>query len=254
MVFFQKWPFFDVFEIPLCWQRKKSQKMTQKWASIFFPVPRFFDFSSTEIFQKIPALEIFFKTRFLPVSIRTNAFFWFFIFFQCQDFFQKISSAGKSRHWKKMKKSFFARLHSYECIFLIFHFFPVPGFFPKNLQCREIPALEKNEKTVFCPSPKKVPIGFLSFYYFRLAFSKNPIGIPTGDLQYRNNLQYRNKRVLPVSPTGFFLLGRAHFYYLGSPPRGGRFTSRPTAYVGPALPALEVVRGPCVPIAIFCFS
>ena len=212
MVFFQKWPFFDVFEIPLCWQRKKSQKMTQKWASIFFPVPRFFDFSSTEIFQKIPALEIFFKTRFLPVSIRTNAFFWFFIFFQCRDFFQKISSAGKSRHWKK------------------------------------------NEKTVFCPSPKKVPIGFLSFYYFRLAFSKNPIGIPTGDLQYRNNLQYRNKRVLPVSPTGFFLLGRAHFYYLGSPPRGGRFTSRPTAYVGPALPALEVVRGPCVPIAIFCFS
>jgi hypothetical protein len=58
---------------------------------------------------------------------------------------------------------------------------------------------------------------------------------------------------LPVSPTGFFLLGRAHFYYLGSPPRGGRFTSRPTAHVGPALPALEVVRGPCVPIAIFLF-
>ena len=169
MVFFQKWPFFDVFEIPLCWQRKKSQKMTQKWASIFFPVPRFFDFSSTEIFQKIPALEIFFKTRFLPVSIRTNAFFWFFIFFQCRDFFQKISSAGKSRHWKKMKKPFFARLQ------------------------------------------KKVPIGFLSFYYFRLAFSKNPIGIPTGDLQYRNNLQYRNKRVLPVSPTGFFFAGASPF-------------------------------------------
>ena len=162
-----------------------------------------------------------------------------FRFFQYRDF-SKNPGTGDF-----LQNPFFARLHSYECIFLIFHFFPVPGNPGTG---------KKMKKPFFARLQKKVPIGFLSFYYFRLAFSKNPIGIPTGDLQYRNNLQYRNKRVLPVSPTGFFLLGRAHFYYLGSPPRGGRFTSMPTAYVGPALPALEVVRGPCVPIAIFCFS
>ena len=116
MVFFQKWPFFDVFEIPLCWQRKKSQKMTQKWASIFFPVPRFFDFSSAEISSKNPGTGDF------------------------------------------LQNPFFARLHSYECSFLIFFdfslFFQCQDFskkspVPKNL------GTGKSEKPVFCPSPKR---------------------------------------------------------------------------------------------------
>ena len=172
-----------------------------------------------------------------------------FRFFQYRDFFKK------SRHWRFSSKPVFCPSPFVRMHFFDFSFFSSAGIFSKKSPVPGNPGTgKKMKKPFFARLQKKVPIGFLSFYYFRLAFSKNPIGIPTGDLQYRNNLQYRNKRVLPVSPTGFFLLGRAHFYYLGSPPRGGRFTSRPTAYVGPALPALEVVRGPCVPIAIFCFS
>ena len=61
MVFFQKWPFFDL----LVNKGRKRSKMDPKNGSknvwYFLPVPRFFE---------IPVPGIFFKTRFLPVSIR----------------------------------------------------------------------------------------------------------------------------------------------------------------------------------------
>ena len=155
-----------------------------------------------------------------------------------------------------------------------FHFFPVPRFF-KKISSGKIPALEKVKNTFFARNIY-APVGILqipALWYresdFRMRFLPVSLQCGNGYLYYTGSLNkktgipsgdpYRNFCQKLVTPTGFFLLGRATFYYHGSPPRGGRFTSRPTAYVGPALPALEDACSLVFPLIfechfIFCFS
>ena len=187
-------------------------------------MPRFFKNISS---GKIPALEKVKNTFFARLQNGT-----FFIFFQCQDFSKK-SPVGKSRHWKKWKTRFLPVI------------FMLQWEFYKSRHCG---TEESDFRMRFLPVSLQCGNGYL---YYTGSLNKKT-GIPSGD-------PYRNFCQKLVTPTGFFLLGRATFYYHGSPPRGGRFTSRPTAYVGPALPALEDACSLVFPLIfechfIFCFS
>ena len=98
------------------------------------------------------------------------------------------------------------------------------------------------KKTRFFPVS---PMAFCPLYYYG-SLPRKPIG-DSGRRFLKNPVpEIISKLVFCPSPQSglFFFVGASRtFYYHGSPPRGGHFMAKPTAYVGQPTRRLRVVLG-----------